>query len=142
YALIGGSRQVMVGPDAAACAMVAGAIAPLALGDPARLAQLSVIVTILVGLMLIGAGLARAGFIASFFSRPILIGYLNGIGLSLLAGQLGKVVGFQIEGNGFILSLINLLQRLGEIHWLTLVIGVAGLGLLIWLPRRYPRLPA
>lgn len=142
YALIGSSRQLMVGPDAATCAMVAGAIAPLAMGDPARLAQLSVIVTILVGLMLIGAGLARAGFIASFFSRPILIGYLNGIGLSLWAGQLGKVLGFQIEGNGFILSLINLLHRLGEIHWLTLLIGVAGLSLLIWLPRRYPRLPA
>ncbi|MEG0858817.1 MAG: SulP family inorganic anion transporter [Pseudomonas sp.] len=142
YALVGSSRQLMVGPDAATCAMVAGAIAPLALGDPARLAQLSVIVTILVGLMLIGAGLARAGFIASFFSRPILIGYLNGIGLSLLAGQLGKVLGFQIEGNGFILSLINLLQRLGEIHWVTLSIGMVGLALLIWLPRRFPRLPA
>ncbi|MGU9839909.1 SulP family inorganic anion transporter [Pseudomonas salmasensis] len=142
YALIGSSRQLMVGPDAATCAMVAGAIAPLAMGDPARLAQLSVIVTILVGLMLIGAGLARAGFIASFFSRPILIGYLNGIGLSLLAGQLGKVLGFQIEGNGFIFSLINLLQRLGYIHWPTLGIGVAGLALLIWLPRRYPHLPA
>ncbi|PSS57032.1 SulP family inorganic anion transporter [Pseudomonas sp. BBP2017] len=142
YALIGSSRQLMVGPDAATCAMVAGAIAPLALGDPTRLAQLSVIVTILVGLMLIGAGLARAGFIASFFSRPILIGYLNGIGLSLLAGQLGKVLGFQIEGNGFILSLINLLQRLEEIHWVTLSIGLVGLALLIWLPRQFPRLPA
>lgn len=142
YALIGSSRQLMVGPDAATCAMVAGAIAPLAMGDPARLAQLSVIITILVGLMLIGAGVARAGFIASFFSRPILIGYLNGIGLSLLAGQLGKVIGFKIEGNGFILSLINLMQRLNEIHWLTLTIGLAGLALLIWLPRRYPRLPA
>lgn len=142
YALVGSSRQLMVGPDAATCAMVAGAVAPLAMGDPERLAQLSVIVTVLVGLMLIAAGLARAGFIASFFSRPILIGYLNGIGLSLLAGQLGKVVGFKIEGNGFVLSVINLLERLGEIHWLTLIIGVAGLVLLIWLPRRYPRLPA
>lgn len=142
YALVGSSRQLMVGPDAATCAMVAGAIAPLAMGDPARLAQLSVIVTILVGLMLIAAGVARAGFIASFFSRPILIGYLNGIGLSLLAGQLGKVLGFQIEGNGFILSLINLMQRLGEIHWVTLSIGMVGLALLIWLPRRFPRLPA
>jgi MFS superfamily sulfate permease-like transporter len=133
--------QLMVGPDAT-CAMIGGAVAPLAMGDPQRIAELSVIVTVLVGVMLIAAGVARAGFIASFFSRPILIGYLNGIGLSLLAGQLSKVVGFKIEGDGFILSLINFLQRLGEIHWLTLAIGLAGLALLIWLPRRYPRLPA
>ncbi|TFF41144.1 SulP family inorganic anion transporter [Pseudomonas sp. RIT623] len=142
YALIGSSRQLMVGPDAATCAMIGGAVAPLAMGDPQRIAELSVIVTVLVGAMLIGAGVARAGFIASFFSRPILIGYLNGIGLSLIAGQLSKVVGFKIEGDGFILSLINFFQRLGEIHWLSLAIGLAGLGLLIWLPRRYPRLPA
>ncbi|GLO13057.1 sodium-independent anion transporter [Pseudomonas putida] len=142
YALIGSSRQLMVGPDAATCAMIAGAVAPLAMGDPQRIVELSVIVTVLVGVMLIAAGLARAGFIASFFSRPILIGYLNGIGLSLIAGQLSKVVGFKIEGDGFILSLINFLQRLGEIHWVTLIIGLAALGLLIWLPRRYPRLPA
>ncbi|WP_430310511.1 SulP family inorganic anion transporter [Pseudomonas sp. PONIH3] len=142
YALVGSSRQLMVGPDAATCAMIGGAVAPLAMGDPQRIAELSVIVTVLVGVMLIAAGVARAGFIASFFSRPILIGYLNGIGLSLLAGQLSKVVGFKIEGDGFILSLINFFQRLGEIHWLTLAIGLAGLGLLIWLPRRYPRLPS
>ncbi|SFQ01229.1 high affinity sulphate transporter 1 [Pseudomonas sp. NFPP07] len=142
YALVGSSRQLMVGPDAATCAMVAGAIAPLALGDPERLAQLAVIVTVLVGLMLIGAGIARAGFIASFFSRPILIGYLNGIGLSLLAGQLGKVLGYKIEGDGFILSLLNMLQRLGETHLSTLAIGAGALALLIWLPRRFARLPA
>ena len=142
YALVGSSRQLMVGPDAATCAMIAGAVAPLAMGDPQRTAELAVIVTVLVGVMLIGAGLARAGFIASFFSRPILIGYLNGIGLSLIAGQLSKVVGFKIEGDGFILSLLNFVQRLGEIHWLTLAIGGAGLALLIWLPRRFPRLPA
>ncbi|QXH52584.1 SulP family inorganic anion transporter [Pseudomonas fakonensis] len=142
YALIGSSRQLMVGPDAATCAMIGGAVAPLAMGDPHRIAELSVIVTVLVGAMLIAAGVARAGFIASFFSRPILIGYLNGIGLSLIAGQLSKVVGFKIEGDGFILSVVNFLERLGEIHWLTLLIGLAGLGLLIWLPRRYPRLPA
>lgn len=100
------------------------------------------IVTVLVGLMLIGAGIARAGFIASFFSRPILIGYLNGIGLSLLAGQLGKVLGYKIEGEGFILSLLNMLQRLGETHLSTLAIGVGALALLIWLPRRFARLPA
>jgi len=142
YALIGSSRQLMVGPDAATCAMLGGAVAPLAMGDLQRTVELSMIVTVLVGLMLIAAGIARAGFIASFFSRPILIGYLNGIGLSLIAGQMGKVVGFKIEGDGFILGLADFLQRLGEIHGLTLAIGLASLGLLIWLPRRYPRLPA
>ncbi|WP_313294982.1 SulP family inorganic anion transporter [Pseudomonas sp.] len=142
YALIGSSRQLMVGPDAATCAMIAGAVAPLAMGDVQRIAELSVIVTVLVGLMLIVAGLARAGFIASFFSRPILIGYLNGIGLSLIAGQLSKVVGFTIEGDGFVLSVIDFFERLPEIHGLTLLIGSLALGLLIWLPRRYPRLPA
>lgn len=142
YALIGSSRQLMVGPDAATCAMIAGAVAPLAMGNPQRIVELSVIVTLLVGVMLIAAGLARAGFIASFFSRPILIGYLNGIGLSLIAGQLSKVVGFTFEGDGFILSLINFTERLGEIRWLTLSIGLAALALLIALPRRYPRIPA
>ncbi|NBA94761.1 SulP family inorganic anion transporter [Pseudomonas sp. R5(2019)] len=142
YALVGSSRQLMVGPDAATCAMVGGAIAPLAMGDPERMVQLSVIVTVLVGLMLIFAGVARAGFIASFFSRPILIGYLNGIGLSLLAGQMGKVLGFKIEGDGFVLSLINMLSRLGETHLPTLAVGAVSLSLLIWLPRHFARLPA
>lgn len=53
------------------------------------------IVAIMVGLFSIVAGLARAGFIASFLSRPILVGYLNGIGLSLLVGQLGKLFGYE-----------------------------------------------
>ncbi|WP_397447984.1 SulP family inorganic anion transporter [Pseudomonas sp. NA-150] len=142
YALVGSSRQLMVGPDAATCAMVGGAIAPLALGDPEHLAQLAVIITVLVGLLLIVAGVARLGFIASFFSRPILVGYLNGIGLSLLVGQLGKVLGYSIHGDGFIPSLLNMLQRLGETHLPTLAIGVCALALLIWLPRRFARLPA
>ncbi len=92
YALIGSSRQLMVGPDAATAAMVAAAITPLAAGDPQRLVDLSMIVAIMVGLFSIVAGLARAGFIASFLSRPILVGYLNGIGLSLLVTQLVGVV--------------------------------------------------
>lgn len=71
YALIGSSRQLMVGPDAATAAMVAAAITPLAAGDPQRLVDLSMIVAIMVGLFSIVAGLARAGFIASFLSRPI-----------------------------------------------------------------------
>ncbi|MBG6948464.1 SulP family inorganic anion transporter [Pseudomonas aeruginosa] len=141
YALIGSSRQLMVGPDAATAAMVAAAITPLAAGDPQRLVDLSMIVAIMVGLFSIVAGLARAGFIASFLSRPILVGYLNGIGLSLLVGQLGKLFGYEAATSGFVAGILALLETLLPIHWPTLILGSLSLLLMVLLPRRFPQLP-
>lgn len=141
YALIGSSRQLMVGPDAATAAMVAAAITPLAAGDPQRLVDLSMIVAIMVGLFSIVAGLARAGFIASFLSRPILVGYLNGIGLSLLVGQLGKLFGYETATSGFVAGILALLENLLHIHWPTLILGSLSLLLMVLLPRRFPQLP-
>src|SRR5581483_5698672 len=91
YALFGSSRQLIVNPDAAACAIVAATVAPLAAGDSGRYGDLSVVLTVMVGLLCIGAGFARLGFIANFLSRPILTGYLNGIALSIIVGQLGAL---------------------------------------------------
>ncbi|WP_329006580.1 SulP family inorganic anion transporter [Pseudomonas aeruginosa] len=141
YALIGSSRQLMVGPDAATAAMVAAAITPLAAGDPQRLVDLSMIVAIMVGLFSIVAGLARAGFIASFLSRPILVGYLNGIGLSLLVGQLGKLFGYEAATSGFVAGILALLENLLHIHWPTLILGSLSLLLMVLLPRRFLQLP-
>ncbi|MCV4194419.1 SulP family inorganic anion transporter [Pseudomonas aeruginosa] len=141
YALIGSSRQLMVGPDAATAAMGAAAITPLAAGDPQRLVDLSMIVAIMVGLFSIVAGLARAGFIASFLSRPILVGYLNGIGLSLLVGQLGKLFGYEAATSGFVAGILALLENLLHIHWPTLILGSLSLLLMVLLPRRFPQLP-
>lgn len=141
YALIGSSRQLMVGPDAATAAMVAAAITPLAAGDPQRLVDLSMIVAIMVGLFSIVAGLARAGFIASFLSRPILVGYLNGIGLSLLVRQLGKLFGYEAATSGFVAGILALLENLLHIHWPTLILGSLSLLLMVLLPRRFPQLP-
>ncbi|HGJ7699438.1 TPA: SulP family inorganic anion transporter [Pseudomonas aeruginosa] len=141
YALIGSSRQLMVGPDAATAAMVAAAITPLAAGDPQRLVDLSMIVAIMVGLFSKVAGLARAGFIASFLSRPILVGYLNGIGLSLLVGQLGKLFGYEAATSGFVAGILALLENLLHIHWPTLILGSLSLLLMVLLPRRFPQLP-
>ncbi|MCV6233113.1 SulP family inorganic anion transporter [Pseudomonas aeruginosa] len=141
YALIGSSRQLMVGPDAATAARGAAAITPLAAGDPQRLVDLSMIVAIMVGLFSIVAGLARAGFIASFLSRPILVGYLNGIGLSLLVGQLGKLFGYEAATSGFVAGILALLENLLHIHWPTLILGSLSLLLMVLLPRRFPQLP-
>ncbi|MCC0115797.1 SulP family inorganic anion transporter [Pseudomonas aeruginosa] len=140
-ALLGRSLHFILGPDAATAAMVAAAITPLAAGDPQRLVDLSMIVAIMVGLFSIVAGLARAGFIASFLSRPILVGYLNGIGLSLLVGQLGKLFGYEAATSGFVAGILALLENLLHIHWPTLILGSLSLLLMVLLPRRFPQLP-
>ncbi len=97
YALFGSSRQLIVGPDAATCAIVASVLVPLAAGDPEKYAVLSAILGLLVGGLCILGGIARLGFLADFLSRPVLTGLMNGIALSIIVGQLGKVLGFSAE---------------------------------------------
>ena len=92
YALFGSSRQLVVNPDAAACAIVAATVGPLVASDPSRYVDVAVTLTFVTGLLCIAGGLAGLGVIADFLSRPILTGYLNGIALSIIAGQLGTLM--------------------------------------------------
>src|SRR6201991_3266267 len=78
YAIFGTSRQLIVGPDAATCAMTAAAVAPLAAGDPDLYASLTIVLTFFAGLMCIAASFLKAGALADFLSKPILTGYLAG----------------------------------------------------------------
>ena len=97
YAIFGTSRQLMVNPDAATCAMIAAAIAPLA-GDNGELyLSLSIALTFLTGVFCIAASYFRLGALADFLSKPILIGFLNGIAISIFLGQVGKLLGFSIK---------------------------------------------
>lgn len=141
YALFGSSRQLIVNPDAAACAIVAATVAPLAAADATRYGDLSLVLTFLVGLLCIGSGLARLGFVASFLSRPILTGYLNGIALTIIVGQIGALLGFHVASGGFFHTLATVLSRLGETHVATLLTGVGLLAVLLVLKRVAPRLP-
>lgn len=142
YALFGSSRQLIVNPDAAACAIVAATVAPLAAGDSGRYGDLSVVLTVMVGLLCIGAGFARLGFIANFLSRPILTGYLNGIALSIIVGQLGALFGFKVASGSFFHTLAEVLARLGETHLPTLAVGAALLVVLLVLKHTVPKVPA
>jgi len=141
YAIFGSSRQLIVGPDSATCAMVAAALLPLAGQDPARYVDYSVVLALLVGGLSVVGGIARLGFIADFLARPILAGFLNGIGLSIIAGQLGKLFGIPVESREFLEQLWEFGHRLGRTHVLTLAIGVALLAVLTVLKRVAPRVP-
>ena len=141
YAFFGSSRQLIVNPDAAACAIVAATTAPLAAGDPARYADLSITLTLLTGLLCIVAGVARLGVIANFLSRPILVGYLNGIAISIIVGQLGKLIGVSVSSGGVFRTLGNLVTHIREAHWTTMLLGVSLVVVLILLKQLTPRVP-
>src|SRR4029079_2499944 len=84
----------------------------------------------------------RLGGLADFLSRPILIGILNGIALSIFLGQLGKLFGFSIESGGIIPRLFEFLSKLDLTHGLTLAIGLGSFIVLAVAPRLTPRVPA
>ncbi|RKT46167.1 SulP family inorganic anion transporter [Thiocapsa rosea] len=142
YALFGTSRQLIVGPDAATAALLAASIAPLAAGDPQLYVALSVVMTILTGLYLIGASFLRLGALADFLSKPILVGYLNGIALYIIAGQLGKLFGFAVDAHGIVPKLVEVATHIGQTQWPTLAVGVGTYLVLILSKRLFPRLPA
>jgi high affinity sulfate transporter 1 len=141
YALFGSSRQLILGPDSATCAMVAATLLPLAAHDPARYVDYSVVLALLVGVISVAGGLLRVGFIADFLARPILTGFLNGIGLSIIAGQLGKLFGIPLQSREFIEQLAEFVRKLASTHGLTLMLGLSLIVLLIVLKRLAPKLP-
>jgi len=142
YALFGSSRQLMTGPDAATCIIVAAALGPLAGGDPERYLALMVILTLMTGIMYVLAGISRLGFIANFLSQPILTGYLNGIALIIIAGQLQKLFGYHGEADEFFPKLAEFIDKFDHSHLPTLGLGLGLLVVLILLRRMAPKLPA
>ncbi len=142
YAIVGGSRQLQVGPDAATCTMVGAVLMPLATGNAEETVALGAVLTLMVGACSILAGLLRFGFVANFLSRPILVGFLNGIGLSIIGGQLAKILGYSAPHTGFFEGLWKTTGRLGETHWPTLATGLLALAVTIGVRRLRPRWPA
>jgi len=143
YALFGTSRQLIVGPDAATCALVAAAVAPLAAGNPDQYLAYSGGLALLAGLLSIGASFLRLGAIADFLSKPILVGFLNGVSLHILVSQLPQLFGFSVEAPpGIVPQLVALLAKIDQTHWLTLGVGVATFAVLRGSSSRFKRLPA
>ena len=141
YALFGSTRELIVGPDAATCLMTAAAVGTLAAGDPDRAAALMALLSLMAGVLSIAAGLLRFGFIANFLSHPILIGYLNGVALIILVGQLPKLCGFSISGRGFFAQTEALVAGLDRVHPASLALGLGALALLLALRRYAARWP-
>lgn len=128
YAIFGVSRRLVVGPDAATMTVLAAAMASIMAGMPAgtpadRVAFASML-ALGVGIACLGARVLRLGILATFLSRPILVGFFAGISVSILIGQLGRMTGLKIESDGLIAPLVELTSKAEMIHWSTVALTI------------------
>lgn len=138
YAVFGPSRRLIVGPDAATVTLLASvmgaALGATGGGADARVAVAAAI-AIMVGAICLIARLLRLGSIASFLSRPILVGFFAGVALSILVGQLGKVTGLKIDAPGPVTAIVELFTKVDAIHWPSLILAAGMFVILLAAPR-------
>jgi high affinity sulfate transporter 1 len=146
YAFFGPSKILVLGPDSSLGPMIAATIVPLAgaQGDPQRAVYLASALALLVGAMTTFVGIAKLGFVADLISRPTIIGYMNGLAVTILVGQLPKLFGFSIDGDSFLEDVREFVRGVvnGETVPAALMVGALGLVLILGLQRWLPKVPA
>jgi high affinity sulfate transporter 1 len=142
YFLLGPSRILILGPDSAVAPLVAAAIIPLAAtGDDSARIALAGILAILVGGLMFAGGLARFGFVTELLSMPVRLGYLMGIAVTVIVGQLPTLFGFSIESEGLLRSVRDFVKGLDETNTTALAIGVGSIAVILGLRRVAPKIP-
>src|SRR6185437_9179444 len=146
YAVFGPSRILVLGPDSSLGPMIAATILPLAGadGDPKRAVALASMLALIVGAIMVVGAVAKLGFIADLISKPTMIGYMNGLALTILVGQLPKLFGFSVEADNFIGEVTGFIEGLakGEAVPAAAVVGIAGIVVILVLQRWLPKVPA
>ena len=141
YALVGPSPILVLGPDSAFGPMIAATILPLAAGSEDQAIALAGMLALLVGAVTLGAGLLRLGFVADLLSNPVRTGYLAGLAVVILIGQLPALFGFSTDANGLVGEAVAFVEGIGMTNPWALGIGVLSLAIILGLRRLSPRMP-
>ncbi len=144
YAILGPSRVLVLGPDSSVSPLIFAAITPLLVaGDnPATAIALAGMLAILVGLIEIGLGLGKLGFVADLLSKEVQVGYMNGLAITIIVGQLPKLCGFSTDADGFVDEVEAFFRGLDDVNSTALILGLATLAVLLLLPRVTRIIPA
>jgi sulfate permease, SulP family len=142
YALLGTSRSLVVSATTATSALSAAAVGPLANGDSMRFAALSAALAIVTAVVLVAAGFLRLGRVMDFVPKPVMTGFLFGLGLVVTIGQLPKLFGVPSGSGGFFAQLRDLMEQLGDTSGWTFAVGIASVAALVALAHVAPKLPA
>ena len=145
YGLLGSSRQHVIGPDATLAALTAVTVAPLAVvggePDPGRYLALTAALALTMGLLLFAAGVLRLGFVADFFGKPVLLGYINGVALIVIASQLGKLFGITVDVDEFFPIIREVIGDLGDANGPTVLLSAVLLAVAVAVKRFLPVVP-
>src|SRR3954452_24864837 len=144
YAVMGPSKILVLGPDSSLGPLIFAAITPLVVaGDnPATAVALAGMLAILVGLIEIGLGVGRLGFVADLLSSEVQVGYMNGLAIVIIVGQLPKLCGFSTDADGFVEEVREFVTNFDQRDATALAVGVATLAVLLGLPRLTRKVPA
>lgn len=142
YAIFGTSRRLNVGPSSAVAALSFSVIAGLAVAGSSEFVTLTIAMTFVIGLLLIIGGILRLGVLADFLSRPVLDGFIVGVAISIVVGQLDKLVGFEPEGYDFVPDVLQFLAHIDETSIPTLIVSIISLVLLFGMHAYAPKLPS
>jgi high affinity sulfate transporter 1 len=143
YAVFGPSRILILGPDSGLIALIAATILPLAAGNPDKAVLFAGMLAILSGVLCILVGVCRFAFITDLLSKPIRSGYLNGIAITVLIGQLPKLLGFSVHGNSLTQEMTQLWQGIlaGRVNGMACTIGVSSLVIIFSFKQFWPKMP-
>ena len=141
FALAGGSRHLVLGPDTSTSALVAAVLTPMAMPGSARYVELAALLALLAGALLLLGRVARLGFLSDLLAAPVVLGYQTGLGIEIVTGQLGKLLGLSIEADGFLAELRAVATQLGDVALQPALVGLATLATILWLRARAPRHP-
>lgn len=140
YAMFGSSRHLVVGPMSATAALSAAAVAEL-VTDDGDVVAFTAVLAITTGLLALAAGLLRLGFLANFISEPVLKGFIIGLALTIIIGQVPKLLGIEKEAGNFFEQAWGVITNLGDTHGRTLAVGAASLAVVLLLRRFAPIVP-
>src|SRR5437764_7592965 len=145
YAVFGPSRILVLGPDSSLGPMIAATLLPLvaANGDPQRAVALASMLAVMVAVIMIVAGLTGLGFVADLLSKPTMIGYMNGLAVTIVVGQLPKLFGFSVDATGLIAEAGAFVRGLadGKAVPAAAVLGITGIAVVLVLQRWLPKVP-
>lgn len=137
YAIVGPSRILVLGPDSSLAPMIVAALVPLAAANEQKSVALAGLLAILIGVILLCGSALRLGIVTGLLSKPIRLGYLNGIALLVAVSQIPTLLGISVEGSTPWERLVAAAPKVlsGETNMVALLIGLASLALIL-VPRR------